>query len=324
MKTLQKQVSSNGKDGLTSLPADSLANHSVMPESEGAGKTTVICGHKCVALLTKSGRLGSSVKMLLESRQWLRAGYLLKWEAINLCSKRITTFTDTNLNSPLPLNESAKILNVLDIPCNRCLFRLRPLALPTDATASSSLRTMMLITPTSVQMKDNPEKMAKRKMENGYRNGTTYPNLEAQVKYDPKFRGLLPTPLAVEIRHKKRTEALIATGTDKFKSRKNGDTRPNGLMDYLQFHGMLPTPTARDEKNPSSPDGKRIARKMEQGYTVELNDLAAMGCLPTPDCSPENDGSDSRLSPLFVEEMMGFPYGWTTFPFLSQNGEPNH
>jgi hypothetical protein len=35
------------------------------------------------------------------------------------------------------------------------------------------------------------------------------------------------------------------------------------------------------------------------------------------------DGESSRLSPLFTEEMMGFPFLWTTLPFLSQNGETN-
>lgn len=34
-------------------------------------------------------------------------------------------------------------------------------------------------------------------------------------------------------------------------------------------------------------------------------------------------GETSRLSPLFTEEMMGFPFLWTVLPFLSLNGEPN-
>lgn len=31
----------------------------------------------------------------------------------------------------------------------------------------------------------------------------------------------------------------------------------------------------------------------------------------------------SQLSPLFVEEMMGYPLMWTTLPFLTGNGEKN-
>lgn len=34
-------------------------------------------------------------------------------------------------------------------------------------------------------------------------------------------------------------------------------------------------------------------------------------------------GEISRLNPLFVEEMMGFPLMWTTLPFLSQSGDRN-
>ena len=146
-------------------------------------------------------------------------------------------------------------------------------------------------------------------------------------------------------------------------SRDRGTLAQQAAMGKLD--ALLPTPTARDEKNPSSPDGTRIARKMEEGYTIELNDLAAMGLLPTPTCndatnqslpisqgkrndsitkrlinkelpppiqdmiseiektsSPETDGNTSRLSPLFTEEMMGFPFLWTTLPFLKQNGGP--
>ena len=34
-------------------------------------------------------------------------------------------------------------------------------------------------------------------------------------------------------------------------------------------------------------------------------------------------GIGYRLNPLYTEEVMGFPYGWTTFPFLSHTGETN-
>lgn len=102
---------------------------------------------------------------------------------------------------------------------------------------------------------------------------------------------------------------------------------------------------------------RRTKRKQEQGWTMELNDLAICGMLPTPttrdyksSISPNgmmrkngklrNDtlsnipvmlgehctqrpGTTSQLNPLFVEEMMGFPLMWTTLPFLSQNGDRN-
>lgn len=263
---------------------------------------------------------------------------------------------------------------------------------PTDGTESSSL---LMQTPTAVMTCESPEKMRARAEKNGYKNGTKYGSLESQINYDPRFAGILPTPMAVDVHHATRVEELRAKGAT-MHSRANGDSRPNGLTDYLHFNGllktpsamdpasermtskgisgtsgtlaqeiasgyvekrgfMLPTPTARDEKNPSSPDGKRIARKMEQGYTIELNDLAAMRLLPTPTCNdstnasipvsqgrrndsitkrivtgeiptewtPTNDGPAFRLSPLFTEEMMGFPFLWTTLPFLRQGGGLN-
>lgn len=36
------------------------------------------------------------------------------------------------------------------------------------------------------------------------------------------------------------------------------------------------------------------------------------------------DGGTSQLSPLFTEEMMGFPFLWTALPFLRTNGEQIH
>ena len=156
-----------------------------------------------------------------------------------------------------------------------------------------------------------------------------------------KLNGLLPTPTAIE-------------GV-KWTNTYNPNSQMGQSLSAMAGSGMLPTPTARDYKNPSSPDGERIARKKEQGWTIELSDLANMGMLPTPvtrDYQPpvnsehmtrkngmtrddalsnlptllglkERGGITFRLSPLFTQEMMGFPLGWTEYPFLSANGEPN-
>ena len=90
--------------------------------------------------------------------------------------------------------------------------------------------------------------------------------------------GLLPTPIATDIQHKKRVEDLKETGAQTMASRANGANRPNGLSDFINF------------------------------YEVEETTPA------------ESDGETSRLSPLFTEEMMGFPFLWTTLPFLQANG----
>ncbi len=130
----------------------------------------------------------------------------------------------------------------------------------------------------------------------------------------------------------------------------------DGKTEFMPLD-LLPTPTARSYKNGSKLEDGRTKRKQEQGWTMELNDLATCGMLPTPttrdyksSISPNgmmrkngklrNDalsnipvmlgehctqrpGTTSQLNPLFVEEMMGFPLMWTALPFLSQNGDKN-
>ena len=92
--------------------------------------------------------------------------------------------------------------------------------------------------------------------------------------------GMLPTPIATDISHKRRIEELKEAGGQTMASRANGASRPNGLSDFIEFYGV-------DETQKS-----------------------------------ENAGQTSRLSPLFTEEMMGFPLMWTALPFLSESGAP--
>ena len=154
---------------------------------------------------------------------------------------------------------------------------------------------------------------------------------------------LLPTPNARE--------------ADKYTKKYNPKSQMGTALTAMVMNGILPTPTARSYKNGSKPEDGRTQRKMEQGWTMELNDLAACNMLPTPttrdykgSMSPNgmmrkngklrNDtlsnipvmigkhcqqrtGKTSQLNPLFVAEMMGFPLMWTVLPFLSQNGGRN-
>lgn len=356
--TSQRPISHPGRARLTSSPEDSPA--SLFP-TQGNGEeetTTVISGRKCSGLLTKSGPLGSLVKTLLGSPQWSKEGFSLTWEAVPLYSRKVTEFTDTPSTNPSPLNASAETLRVRDIPSNRCLFRLRLSELPTAGTGSSSL---LMQTPTAVMTCEPPEKMRERAEKNGYKNGTRYGSLESQVMYDPKVAKLLPTPQAMdgtEIRSKMgKNDILMETPSGLRRVVQTGSDFGVSLG-FMANNNLLPTPTARDFKNPSTPEGERITRKKEQGYTIELNDLAAMKILPTPsardwkgktnpgivkegsgciygetlpdtigriaeDSSRQTDGGTFRLSPLFTEEMMGFPSGWTTYPFLNPNGGPS-
>lgn len=324
---------------------------SVMPGSAEAQKMTVTSGLTCLGALTKSSPIGSFVRTLLESSRWWSKARYLKWQIKPLFSTRATEFQDTNSERPLPFNESATTLAVTDTKSSRYLFRLAVSEPPTDGTESSSSDTVLLQTPTSVQTDETPESMRARAERNGYKNGTKFGSLTSQVKYDPRVQPFLKTPYTAD----SYTDNMKSKGV----SGTSGTLAQEIVSGYAEKHrglrlDMLPTPTARDGKNPSSPEGERIARKREQGWTIELNDLAPMGLLPTPRTSEqgnnsnldaqsvadhrfpnletvlarviqreipvESDGETSRLSPLFTEEMMGFPFLWTTLPFLSPDG----
>ena len=109
--------------------------------------------------------------------------------------------------------------------------------------------------------------------------------------------GLLPTPTAVQRDHPERVEALKATGAFTMMSRKNGENRPNLILDALNFYGLLPTPTASD---------KNWRQKSENWKGSDLISTVQ-----------EITGETGQLNPRFVGEMMGFPEDWTVLPFLS-------
>ena len=117
---------------------------------------------------------------------------------------------------------------------------------------------------------------------------------------------LMPTPTSVDREHRKRVDELLESGAEDMYSRQNGDARPNGLMDYLRFKGKT---------NPGV-----VKEKSGCKYGEVLPDTIGRLC---EDSIQAKDGPSSRLSPLFTEEMMGFPFLWTTLPFLRESGEPS-
>ena len=146
--------------------------------------------------------------------------------------------------------------------------------------------------------------------------------------YATRVRGLeipmlLPTPLVVEREHPERVEALKATGATKINSRANGEQRPNGIVDFMNFYDLLATPTVMEDR-------RRIygekAMNEERSAFIEHNlnpyHIEKMAGMERGAISADKDGVHSRLSPLFTEEMMGFPFLWTTLPFLRPSGAP--
>ena len=98
---------------------------------------------------------------------------------------------------------------------------------------------------------------------------------------------MLPTPMATDIHHAERVKNLKNVGAETFHSRKNGETRPNGLMDYLDFHDLLPTPMAQDYR-------RRGFNSEQQG----LPEMAYNGMLPTPTAIDSGSGRINKsISP---------------------------
>jgi len=129
---------------------------------------------------------------------------------------------------------------------------------------------------------------------------------------------------------------------DKFKARMekypNGTTMPNLAT---QVQKMLPTPTAKNISGGAVQVNENGKRQNKGGteFSAQLHDLAKSQMLPTPMAQEhdkitdkenqdsltkrtcEETGKTSQLSPLFVEEMMGFPKYWTASPFQSGDGK---
>jgi hypothetical protein len=110
--------------------------------------------------------------------------------------------------------------------------------------------------------------------------------------------GLLPTPMATEVSHPKRITDLKAKGGQTMGSRKNGESRPNGIQDYLTWHGLMPTVKAQYCRHALHDRGKsNLGEEIAEAFG-------------------DGTSQNSQLSPLFVAEMMGFPIDWTLAPFL--------
>ena len=304
MKTLQKQTSANGEDESTFSLADFRVSHSVMPGSDAARRMTATSGRTCSAALTRSDPIGSLLRTLLESSRWSSKARFLRWQVQPTYSTRSTIFEDTDCARPLPCNASATTLKVTDMPSSRCLFWLVPLEHPTDATESSSSEEEMLPTPTARDLKNpsSPDgERIKRKKEQGW-------TIELN---DLAGMGLLPTPIA---RCWKGGSTEIRKDTGKVRTDQL-DTFVQVLAKQVRNEGILPTPVQHDVGR-TNPGVKKVG--CGNTYGELLPDLVHR-------LQTEQDvdaGKAFRLSPLFTEEMMGFPLMWTALPFLSESGAP--
>ena len=118
-----------------------------------------------------------------------------------------------------------------------------------------------------------------------------------------QIQQMLPTPRSVEF-----------VETPENFAKRNGDRTTNSMpnLSSMAQHvpHLLPTPAARDVKGTNSMEHLRGENGTVMNHIGQL-----------PNFIKYHTGTTSQLSPLFVEEMMGFPKNWTVLPF--QNGEEN-
>nr|DAZ55393.1 MAG TPA: hypothetical protein [Caudoviricetes sp.] len=278
IQTSQGHIFPNGEGELMYSPEGFLASPSAWPDKEKERMITVTSGLKCSGLYGKSGQLGSLVRMLLESSRWYSPVRRLKWEVRPLYSERITEkeyCTDKNMLSK-PFVET---LNVKDTPSNRYLFRLVPSERRTEGIEFGLLPTVQT-------------------------QGLKRCNSQGKTEFMPLE--LLPTPMATDIHHAERVAELKKRGAKGLRCRDKGEAGANGLTDWMDFHGLLPTPTASDKNTGTTKERKDGASRMS-----DLKHNIA-----------HQYGRNSLLNPRFVAEMMGFPVDWTVLPFLNGGKNP--
>ena len=273
IRILQLRIFGDEGDGSTSSREVFHASPFPLPAGERVRKTAVTSGLTCSVPFTRSGPVGLLVRTLVASSRWYSPARRLTWDVSPLCSERISLYTVSGRNTSS--RPSAVILSVKDIPSSRCLFRLVPSVPRTEGTVSGLLPTPIAsdfkVRGPGIQQKGLPEII--REM-------------------------LLPTPTATEIHHWQRVERWKRQGRTSMHETEDGEKNPNGLTDFLDFHGLLPTL-------------EHIGRKGKNPRQGGLPDSFAQ------------TGRSFQLNPLFVAEMMGFPTSWTVLPFLPGGSSPS-
>ena len=273
IRILQLRIFGDEGDGSTSSREVFHASPFPLPAGERVRRTPVTSGLTCSVPFTRSGPVGLLVRTLVASSRWYSPARRLTWDVSPLCSERISLFTVSGRNTSS--RPSAVILSVKDIPSSRCLFRLVPSVPRTEGTVSG-----LLPTPIASDFKVRGPGSQQKGL----------PEIIREL--------LLPTPTATEIHHWQRVERWKRQGRTSMHETEDGEKNPNGLTDFLDFHGLLPTL-------------EHIGRKGKNPRQGGLPDFFAQ------------TGRSFQLNPLFVAEMMGFPTSWTVLPFLPGGSSPS-
>lgn len=273
IRILQLRIFGDEGDGSTSSREVFHASPFPLPAGERVRRTAVTSGLTCSVPFTRSGPVGLLVRTLVASSRWYSPARRLTWDVSPLCSERISLYTVSGRNTSS--RPSAVILSVKDIPSSRCLFRLVPSVPRTEGTVYG-----LLPTPIASDFKVRGP-------------GSQQKGLPEIIR-----EMLLPTPTATEIHHWQRVERWKRQGRTSMHETEDGEKNPNGLTDFLDFHGLLPTL-------------EHIGRKGKNPRQGGLPDSFAQ------------TGMSFQLNPLFVAEMMGFPTSWTVLPFLPGGSSPS-
>ena len=273
IRILQLRIFGDEGDGSTSSREVFHASPFPLPAGERVRRTAVTSGLTCSVPFTRSGPVGLLVRTLVASSRWYSPARRLTWDVSPLCSERISLYTVSGRNTSS--RPSVVILSVKDIPSSRCLFRLVPSVPRTEGTVSG-----LLPTPIASDFKVRGP-------------GSQQKGLPEIIR-----EMLLPTPTATEIHHWQRVERWKRQGRTSMHETEDGEKNPNGLTDFLDFHGLLPTL-------------EHIGRKGKNPRQGGLPDFFAQ------------TGRSFQLNPLFVAEMMGFPTSWTVLPFLPGGSSPS-
>jgi hypothetical protein len=149
------------------------------------------------------------------------------------------------------------------------------------------LPTVTAMMPADADMEKLEARRAKAKLSGKNGNGFGASLNELMKK------GLLPTPTTQE---PTTIPELTKTGRRKTKDGEDSHSLNLGRMEAM---GLIPSPSASDNRNRGDISKPYIQKRLEKGKQVGLTMLV-----------------DGQLNPHFVMEMMGFPANWTELPFL--------
>lgn len=267
------------EDTLTCSQADSPASPSVSQAKDEARRITATYGARCCEQLKKLSHVGLWAKMfsvlLVGRTEWYSSRCNLIWRMRGTKSNRILFQLAPSMR-PIGVSECGLLPTVVTQGLKVC----------NKKGQSAFVNPQFLPTPNAVE----GEKCTKEL------NPSSQMGMSLTAR---AMNGLLPTPLATEVAPPKRITDLKSKGGQTMGSRKNGESRPNGIQDYLTWHGLMPTVLAQDSRHALHDRGKgKLGEEIAETFG-------------------DGTSQNSQLSPLFVAEMMGFPIDWTLAPFLN-------